>query len=59
MKDNDKFKHSAVSKPEIELKDFFEFLDPKVVQKIQSTSEESRTRISNDIEELMNLSDLK
>lgn len=48
-----KFNNSNVSKPNIELKDFFEFLDPKVVEKIKSTSEESRLRIMNDVKELI------
>lgn len=59
MDDKNKFKHSGVSKPNIELKDFYEFLDSKVVEKIKATSEESRSRIIGDIESLMKLSDLK
>ena len=38
-----------VTKPTIELDDFFEFLDPKVVEKIMKTPEESRSRIVRDI----------
>jgi hypothetical protein len=51
MENEFNFKNSNVSKPKIELDDFFEFLDPKVVQKIKETSEESRSRILNDINE--------
>ena len=54
-----KFNHSGVSKPNIELNDFFEFLDPKVVKKIKATSEESRNRISSDMDALTGLSKLK
>ena len=54
-----KFNRSGVSKPNIELKDFFEFLDPKVVEKIKATSEESRNRISSDMDALTGLSKLK
>ncbi|MBR3889649.1 hypothetical protein IKJ53_03950 [bacterium] len=46
-----KFNNKNVSKPNIELHDFFEFLDPKVVEKIKATSEESRSRIMSDINE--------
>ena len=53
MENKNKFNHSGVSKPNIELKDFFEFLDPKVVEKIKSTSDESRLRIMNDVKELI------
>jgi undecaprenyl pyrophosphate synthase len=46
-----KFNNKNVSKPNIELHDFYEILDPKVVEKIKSTSEESRSRIIADINE--------
>ena len=47
--DVDKIANKNVTKPTIELDDFFEFLDPKVVEKIMQTSEESRSRIVKDI----------
>lgn len=53
-----KFNNSNVSRPNIELKDFYEFLDPKVVEKIKATSEESRSRIVSDIEELTSIRDM-
>ncbi|MCM1265643.1 MAG: hypothetical protein NC200_05530 [Candidatus Gastranaerophilales bacterium] len=40
---------SGVTKPTIELDDFFAYLDPKVVEKIMETPEESRTRIVQEI----------
>ena len=40
---------SGVSKPTIELNDFFEYLDSKVVEKIKQTSKEDIERISNDV----------
>lgn len=52
------FNNKNVSKPSIELKDFYEFLDPKVVEKIKATSEESRQRIVSDIEELTSIRDI-
>ena len=41
--------NNGVTKPNIELDDFFNYLDPKVVDKIMSTPEESRSRIVKDI----------
>ena len=41
---------SSVTKPTIELDDFFEFLDPKVVEKIMQTPAESRSRIVQDVQ---------
>lgn len=40
---------SGVTKPTIELDDFFAYLDPKVVEKIMQTPEESRSRIVKDV----------
>lgn len=40
---------SGVTKPTIELDDFFAYLDPKVVEKIMQTPEESRSRIVRDV----------
>ena len=40
---------NGVTKPNIELDDFFNYLDPKVVDKIMSTPEGSRSRIVKDI----------
>ncbi len=40
---------SGVTKPHIELDDFFEYLDPKVVEKIMQTPEEYRSRIIKDV----------
>lgn len=40
---------SGVTRPTIELDDFFAYLDPKVVEKIMQTSEESRSRIVKDM----------
>lgn len=51
MENNYNFDNKAMSKPQIELSDFFEFLDPKVVEKIKSTSQESLSRITNDVNE--------
>ena len=39
----------GVTKPTIELDDFFAYLDPKVVEKIMQTPEESRSRIVKDM----------
>lgn len=44
-------KCSGVSKPKIELKDFYEFLDPKVVEKIKQTPKNSVKRIADDVKE--------
>ena len=40
---------NGVSKPTIELNDFFEYLDSKVVEKIKQTPKEDIERISNDV----------
>lgn len=40
---------SGITKPNIELNDFFEFLDSKVVEKIKQTSKEDIERITNDV----------
>ena len=40
---------NRMTKPSIELDDFFSYLDPKVVEKIKQTPIDSKTRISNDI----------
>ena len=42
---------SGVSKPSIELTDFYEYLDPKVVERIKQTSEEDKARIVSDVEQ--------
>ena len=39
---------NGVTKPNIELEDFYSLLDPKVVEKIKQTSKEHRERIMND-----------
>ena len=41
--------NSGMTKPTIELDDFFAYLDPKVVEKIMQTPEESRSRIVKDV----------
>lgn len=51
IKMENKFNNKNVSKPSIELHDFYEFLDPKVVEKIKATSAESRSRILADVSE--------
>ncbi|MCD8377980.1 MAG: hypothetical protein LUB59_04235 [Candidatus Gastranaerophilales bacterium] len=40
---------NGATKPTIELDDFFAYLDPKVVEKIMQTPEESRARIVKDV----------
>ena len=42
---------SGITKPSIELDDFFAYLDPKVVEKIKQTSESDKARIVSDIEQ--------
>lgn len=42
---------NGVTKPTIELEDFFSLLDPKVVEKIKQTSKENRQRIMNDVKQ--------
>lgn len=44
-----KINENGMTKPSIELDDFYSLLDPKVVEKIKSTSQESISRISNDV----------
>jgi len=44
-----KIKDNGMTRPSIELDDFFALLDPKVVEKIKTTSEESISRITNDV----------
>ena len=39
---------NGMTKPTIELEDFYSLLDPKVVEKIKQTSKEHRERIMND-----------
>jgi hypothetical protein len=40
---------NGMTKPTIELDDFFAYLDPKVVEKIMQTPEASRARIVKDV----------
>lgn len=47
--ESNNIENKNMTKPTIELDDFFEFLDPKVVAKIMQTSDESRSRIVKDI----------
>ena len=42
---------NGMTKPNIELEDFYSLLDPKVVEKIKQTSQEHKDRISNDIKQ--------
>ena len=42
---------NGITRPSIELDDFFAYLDPKVVKKIKETSEQDRQRITNDIQQ--------
>jgi len=46
---NQSIAKNGVTKPVIELDDFFAYLDPKVVEKIMQTPEESRARIVKDV----------
>ena len=41
----------GITKPTIELDDFFAYLDPKVVEKILQTPENSRARIVKDVQQ--------
>ena len=41
----------GITKPSVELSDFYEFLDPKIVKKIKETSKESLDRISDNIKQ--------
>ncbi|MCR5265147.1 MAG: hypothetical protein K6E29_00965 [Cyanobacteria bacterium RUI128] len=40
---------SGITKPDIELQDFFEYLDSKVVDKIKNTPKEDIERIGHDV----------
>ncbi|GEM_PF-4577272 len=40
---------NGMTRPNIELDDFYSLLDPKVVEKIKATSKESLDRIANDV----------
>lgn len=42
---------SGITKPSIELDDFYAYLDPKVVAKIKETSEADKARISNNVQQ--------
>jgi hypothetical protein len=42
---------NGMTRPTIELDDFFAYLDPKVVEKIKQTSEADRERISKNIQD--------
>lgn len=42
---------TGMTKPTIELEDFFSLLDPKVVEKIKQTSKENRQRIMDDVKQ--------
>ena len=48
---NTRFTNSSMTRPTIELDDFFAYLDPKVVEKIKQTSEEDRQRILHDVQQ--------
>ena len=47
--ENKNISQDRMTKPSIELDDFFSYLDPKVVEKIKETPSDSKERISNDI----------
>ena len=47
-----KITENGMTRPSIELDDFYSLLDPKVVEKIKSTSQESISRISDDVKNL-------
>ena len=49
--ENKEVSKSNMTKPTIELDDFFSYLDPKVVEKIKMTPSDSKERISNDIQQ--------
>lgn len=49
--DNTNLSKNGITKPSIELDDFFAYLDPKVVDKIKQTSKEDRERISKDVQQ--------
>ncbi len=44
-----KIENNGMTRPLIELDDFYSLLDPKVVEKIKSTSKESISRITEDV----------
>ena len=44
-----KLSKKGITLPNIELNDFFEFLDPKVVEKIKQTPKNELSRITNDV----------
>ena len=44
---NTNLSKSGITKPSIELDDFFAYLDPKVVEKIKQTSEIRSRKIKN------------
>ena len=46
---NKEVSKNGVSKPSIELEDFYSYLDPKVVEKIKKTPTDSKERISNNV----------
>ena len=48
---NTNLSKNGVTKPTIELDDFFAYLDPKVVEKIKQTSADDIARISKDIQD--------
>ena len=49
-KENTNVSKSGMTKPAIELDDFFAYLDPKVVEKIKQTSKDDIARISKDVQ---------
>lgn len=49
--ENKEVSKSGMSKPSIELEDFYSYLDPKVVEKIKKTPIDSKERISNNIQQ--------
>lgn len=49
--ENKEVSQNGMTKPSIELDDFFSYLDPKVVEKIKMTPNDSKERISNDIKQ--------
>ena len=50
-KDNTNVSRNGVTRPTIELDDFFAYLDPKVVEKIKQTSEDDIARISKTVQD--------
>ena len=49
---NRKSNENGMTRPSIELDDFYSLLDPKVVEKIKATTKESISRISDDVKNL-------